>query len=341
MKKIFEFFIILIFSFIVICQINSYSFGATTLEEWKEMIDYHEVATDGVPGYSDVEIDIDSLDPNALIPRMQVTAPLVIYGKDNFEDIESDSDLGKGIDILDIDFMNKETENQNTSWKNIQEYVRLGFRSSLYISMSAMAVLLIYIGIIIVKGSISENKVKLPYEDLIKSKVSIDKSLLHKRLIEKWFKTILLLTFVAVGMSLIITFTKLILSYDDGERELYYLTVYVKDNSGNNRGYYFKSNPEGIFLFQSYHSWGRFTTQNIIMMLKGLGSLILKVFLFAFFYIRMIGIAIITAISPILVFANGIFEVRGNKGFIRTVIIAYLILVFSRPVVMLIAEMFT
>lgn len=347
MNKIIKILIFIIVSFIVICQINKFSFGATSLEEWKEIIDYHEVAVDGPPASADVEIDIDTI--TTYLPKMQTTLPLVIYGKDSFEDLDPESDIGKAIDILDIDFMNNESDNLNESWKNIRKYVKMGFSATLYVSAAALIIQLIYIGIILIKHAISESSsIQLPYEkkllqnkEMLAEGNKIDRDKVRKELTEQWIITIVAMFFIIVYMSLVVSFSKVIVQNDDAERELYYLTVYVKDNSGtgtNDRGYYFNTNPEALFLFQSKRSFTKYGLQNILFLAQGLLSIIGKFFVYLILLVRMLLIAVITVISPILVLINGFKKIHGDEGFLKKLIFLYAILVFIRPGLMILGS---
>ncbi len=345
MKKFLKFLVVLLITYIAICQISK-QVKAYTTEEWKEIIEYKEVAVDGEPPYSDVEININSLEPNAGFPIVRTTAELMIFGKEGFEfeDIEKFQDIMKGIDIFDIDFFNEEHRNINDTWWKIRNYVQLSLRVSFYITMAAMLTQLIYIAIIIVKSAIFSEDIQLPYEKqilapyrkLLKHREgNVDKSLVHKKLIEQWVISIILIVVIVIGLSLIINFSKLISSYDDSEREMLNILVYVKDGTGatgsSNKGYYFKANAETLHIFQSQHLLARFAFQNMVFILIALVVIIFKFILLIFLYIRLIVVAVTISVAPILVFVNGLIKARGNKGFLRKWLIIYTVLVVLRP----------
>ena len=347
MKKFLKFIIVVLITFIAICQINS-KVKAYSTEEWKEIIEYKEVATDGEPLDPDITINIDSLEPNAGFPVVQATVELLIFGKEAYvtEDREKFADIMKGIDFFDIDFLNPDSTNTNDTWKKIRDLVQIVFRVSLYITIAAMLTQLIYIGIIIVKSAIfGENNI-LPYEKQIlapykkylrHSEGNVNRSLVHKKLIEQWIITLVLLVFIVIGLSLINNFSKLILANDEAEREILTIEAYVKDGSNtattNNRGYYFKANIESILIFQSQHLVKKFAFQDFYMILRALFVTICKYILLLFLLIRVIIVAVSIAISPLLVFANGIIKANGNKGFLRNWIIIYAAMVISRPII--------
>lgn len=348
MKKNLKFILILLVTFLAICQTNKYVKAYTT-EQWKEIIEYKEVAVDGEPTYSDVEINIDDLEPNPGFPIVQATSELLIYGKDAFtqEDIDKFPDIMKGVDLFDIDFFNPNSENINDSWKNIRKFVQIGFRATLYVAVGAMITQLVYIGILVVKSAVFSDKVKLPYEQTIISSSkeiitnkdgSINRSKMQKTLIEQWLIALLLLIFASIGLSIVINFSKLIEPKSDTEKEMLYLNVYVKDerNSGgsNNRGFYFKANGESLTIFQSQHLANRFAFQDLVLILKAFLTIVLKYIIYIYLILRLIIVGGIIAISPVLVFINNIIRTRGNEGFLLRLFIIFTAVVVSRPIIM-------
>ena len=347
MKKVFKFFCLLLIIYLAICQVSN-QVRAYSTEEWKEIIEYKEVATDGEPIGPDITINIDNLEPNAGFPLVQTTLELLLFGKEAYvtEDREKFADIMKGIDFFDIDFLNQDSTNTNDTWKKVRDLVQLVFRVSLYITIAAMLTQLIYIGIIIVKSAIFGENNKLPYEKQILAPYkkylrhregNVNRNLIHKKLIEQWIITLALLVFIVIGLSLINNFSKLILANDEAEREMLNIEVYVKDESNtsttSNRGYYFKANIESILIFQSQHLVKKFAFQDFYLILRAFIVIICKYVIALFLLIRLFIVAVSIAISPLLVFANGIIKANGNKGFLRKWLIIYLVMVMSKPLI--------
>ena len=114
-------------------------------------------------------------------------------------------------------------------------------------------------------------------------------------------------------------------------------TTYTTNSSNPNYSYTFKTNTEGILMVQSQHDWKRFALQNFIFIFKGLIVTASKYIIYFFFIIRMIGIAVIIIITPIIIMINYFGTIYGKKEIITSLLLKpYTFLVISKPIICLV-----
>lgn len=222
----------------------------------------------------------------------------------------------------------------------------------MYITVAAMLTVLIYIGIIIVKNAVIGEKHELPFEKHFFSSYrklftdkegNINRDLVYKRLTEEWLITLVLLVLISFGLSLLISFSKILVNNEDAGRQILNIQVYIRDDvnttGDKSRGYYFRTNSESLFIFLSQLSIKRFWAQDLFLILKAYGAIIGKFFILGIWFIRLVVVATIISIAPILVFLNGFEKIKGNKGFLKNVIQVFLVLVVLRPIIAVIFGM--
>ena len=104
--------------------------------------------------------------------------------------------------------------------------------------------------------------------------------------------------------------------------------------SNPNYSYTFKTNTEGILMVQSQHDWKRFALQNFLFIFKGLVVTASKYLIYFFLIIRMIGIAGIIIITPIVIMVNYFGTIYGKKEIITSILLKpYTFLVISKPII--------
>ena len=89
-----------------------------------------------------------------------------------------------------------------------------------------------------------------------------------------------------------------------------YMTIH-----GQDLGYYFTTNPEGVCLFQAQHDWSRYGKENVVALFKVIFFYCIpKIFLYFILWFRMVSIAILTMIGPVIVIVNAFTKiVYGNN----------------------------
>ena len=107
-------------------------------------------------------------------------------------------------------------------------------------------------------------------------------------------------------------------------------------SSGNKLiNYYFETNIEGLMMFQSQFDWTQYTMKNAVNIIGGIAITVFKYVLVFVFVLRTLILALITAISPLIVLLNAYIVVTGSKGFLGKWLKFYFYLIFIRPVVSL------
>ena len=97
--------------------------------------------------------------------------------------------------------------------------------------------------------------------------------------------------------------------------------------------YYFETNLEGALMFQTQFSWTNSTLKNMLNITVGASITLFKCLLYGFYWIRMMVIAFITALTPILIIINAIKKIRGENGFLRKWFKLYLYMIFIKPLI--------
>lgn len=114
----------------------------------------------------------------------------------------------------------------------------------------------------------------------------------------------------------------------------------VGDSTGSSSGiqtktvdYYFKTNLEGLLMFQSQYNSKGFPLKSGINMASGMVVTFFKSVLYCVFVTRMILLALISIIMPILILIDAFIKIGGGKSFLMNWIKIYLYLVLLRPVI--------
>lgn len=106
--------------------------------------------------------------------------------------------------------------------------------------------------------------------------------------------------------------------------------------------YTFKTCLEGDFMFQTQYDWEKYPAKNFTNMIGGFFITIFKIFLYGLLFFRMLILALITAVAPIVVLI-AIFkrfrDERQKNSILRKWIKVYIYLVLLRPVLALIYYM--
>lgn len=336
--KIIKKILIIICVCMAICQISCKTF-AYTLEEVKEMIDYKTVAEDGEPSSYDIIIDSSKLKDDEEIPIIQTSIDTIMYGNEGF------------LKILDINFLIPENSGNDPTWTIISNAVKTIFKITLYISAAILLTLLIYIAILIVSSGITQKDNKLPLNNLLNGKgKSIGKASVEKKLIEQWFSSVLILALLSAILNLFASFSNVITNipneYQITGQDDNYITVYVANLNGaddestadidTTGAYYFKTNLEGLLMFQSQYKWDLEPTKNAVSIVAGFIITVFKYFLGILFIFRMFILAVLTSVAPIIVLINGFKKISGESEILTKWTKIYLYCLLLRPVISII-----
>lgn len=84
---------------------------------------------------------------------------------------------------------------------------------------------------------------------------------------------------------------------------------------GQDLGYYFTTNSEGVYFFQAQHDWSRYSKENFMALFKVVLFYSLpKIGFYFIYFMRMMFMAVLTMIGPIIVIINAFTKmVYGNK----------------------------
>lgn len=106
--------------------------------------------------------------------------------------------------------------------------------------------------------------------------------------------------------------------------------------------YYFKTNLEGLLLYQTQYKGNVSKIKDRVpgALIFGMILTIFKYFLYIIFFIGMIIMGTITAISPILALIHGIMKLTSGRGILQKVFIIYLYVSFLRPIVGILYHIF-
>ena len=100
--------------------------------------------------------------------------------------------------------------------------------------------------------------------------------------------------------------------------------------------YYFDTNLEGLLMFQSQYNAAKSPLKAGINMISGFVVTIFKWFLYGLFVVRMLLVAGISTVAPILILMDAFIKIRGGKSFVSNWIKLYLYLVLLRPIIVFI-----
>ena len=100
--------------------------------------------------------------------------------------------------------------------------------------------------------------------------------------------------------------------------------------------YYFDTNLEGLLMFQSQYNAAKSPLKAGINMISGFVVTIFKWFLYGLFVVRMLLVAGISTVAPILILMDAFIKIGGGKSFISNWIKLYLYLVLLRPIIVFI-----
>ena len=102
-------------------------------------------------------------------------------------------------------------------------------------------------------------------------------------------------------------------------------------NSGKQIDFYFTTNFEGLYMILSNCDWNNNIGLNLFYIICGFILTIFKAVLHYLLYFRMIILAIIIAITPLIIIADEFMKFRGNKGVLKGWIALYLKILLLRP----------
>ena len=114
----------------------------------------------------------------------------------------------------------------------------------------------------------------------------------------------------------------------------------VGDSSGNSAtaesktvDYYFKTNLEGLLMFQSQYNSKIYPLRGGINSISGIVVTIFKAFIYCLLVVRMLLLAGISTIVPLIILIDSFKKIGGGKGFLKNWVKLYMFLLLFRPVV--------
>ena len=322
MKKLNKIIAISICILLAICLLNTTVYSLS-ISEVKEAIKFKTVQDNGEPKKYDVEIDAEELIENPEFPYIQTSIEKILYGKDN---------------LTDINFLDGNTKNKNEKWQYICTVVKAFYRICLYIAFALLLSFIIYFGVTLVISSIKGDNNKTTFSNPFRRrrKRTPEQDLRDKKFIEQWIKCVLLLSLSAVIINLIINFSDLIIkmaNIDDVEKNNN-ITVYVKgEDDSPEKNYYFKTNIEGLLMFESQYQWDKAPVKNVINIICGFIVTVFKLLLKALMFLRMLFIAGLTMAFPIILMINAFCVIIGNKGPLKFWFKLFLYCVLIKPLI--------
>ena len=222
-KKIFTF----IFIILAICQISINIYAYTT-EEAKKITDYKELGSGEDPGEYDFLIDLNDIKDDEEIPAFQTSVDTILYGKE---------------DILKVNFFDENNNNSSEFWVKFRNIVLYIYRITLYIAAALMLTLLIYIAIILVSSSITNNEVNMrPLRKLFGKGVkrTPEQEKKRKKIVEQWVIGVIALALLTIVINLTLfmsdEFGNIIYGFKPDNYDICnYIKVYAKYEDGKHR----------------------------------------------------------------------------------------------------------
>ena len=86
-------------------------------------------------------------------------------------------------------------------------------------------------------------------------------------------------------------------------------------------------------MFQTQYDWKDNAVENITNFICGITLTIFKIFIYVVFLIRMLLVAVLIAIAPIVILISAFDKIYGNKGYIKDWFKLLLYLLLLRPIV--------
>ena len=235
MKKIKKICILMFCIYMAICQINVKSLAYTS-EEVKDIIEFKTVEEDGEPENPDIVIEAKDLQSNIKFPVIQADIDYLLYGDNDFTSINFFG-LKATEPLRTLKYTNNPQKTKNEDrWKKISTIIKDFLRVSIYISAGILLTLLIYFAVVVVKGAISDNGIKMPGEALYSGEENYTKQLRDKKFVENWITSVFLLVFIVVIMNLIVAISSILgntIIDAKGNGNYGLLTVYVKSDSNS------------------------------------------------------------------------------------------------------------
>lgn len=100
--------------------------------------------------------------------------------------------------------------------------------------------------------------------------------------------------------------------------------------------YTFKTNIEGLLMFESQFKVNDDIFKQVFFTISGLVLTASKVFLYCLMVTRMLALAVISAMAPIIIVADAVVKINGGEGFFKNWAKLYVYLVLLRTVIALI-----
>lgn len=250
------------------------------------------------------------------------------------------------IGLYDINFFNVNSTNNVDAWKAISNLVRGFFKVFLYLAAGATLTLLIYMSVVLVLSSFTGKGIKMPLGSTFRGGKGKDprKEAGEKRFIEQWFSSVLILTLMVYIINLIVAFSNVITdisnTYHPSEEEGNSIIIYVKNSKVDHStiDYYFKTDIEGLLMFQTQYNSDEYFGRNMMNFFCGLIITIFKYCLSGLFIIRTFIVAFLSAIAPVIVLINAFMKIGENQkiDILKKWFLLYLYFVFLRPAIAII-----
>ena len=97
--------------------------------------------------------------------------------------------------------------------------------------------------------------------------------------------------------------------------------------------YTFKTNLEGLLMFESQFNANSYTGKAVLCTLEGFALTFVKGAMVVILFVRMLLIAVISAFAPIIIVIDALAKINGNKGYLKNWLGFYSYLVLLRPAI--------
>lgn len=102
----------------------------------------------------------------------------------------------------------------------------------------------------------------------------------------------------------------------------------------------FTTNFEGLYMMESNRDWSKNPWENLFYLICGFVLTVFKALLRGLFICRMIIIAILLAVTPIVLIVNAIMKIKGNNGILKGFAIFYASVLLIKPLLGIIYSIF-
>ena len=94
---------------------------------------------------------------------------------------------------------------------------------------------------------------------------------------------------------------------------------------------YFKTDLEGLYMFEAQYNWDKHFLHNLIYIFCGILLGLFKWFLYGIFFLRLLVVGVLIVIAPIVIIIDSFKKINGNEGILKKWVIIFSYVVLLKP----------